>query len=249
VRFASPGAKSSSLQGPGAVEELVGQLVAADRLSIFLMEDGWPIAARYRGAGGDPLQLRFGRRDLPHPRLASYVLMFELVNRAAVAANGSWGRFLRLYDAEMKRFDRDPIGKIVDRRLARRAGPLLSPIAAAAATGKDIVVVDTGMQGTLALYVARWLEVQLAIRPRSVDVQLLAVYPWLSTLFGGRHVTTDCRVVAALEKGSRVKGRVRAVEHPASSRATGLGAAPAGRSRSSAADPRGHSGIGSRIRS
>ncbi len=215
------------------MRELTKRLQAGGALPVFLMADASPLEADYRRTGGTSLRLRFGRRDLPRPRRASYVLMFELVNRAAVAARGNRARFLRHYDAEVKRFKRSQVGRNVDRVLAGRATPLLPAVVAAAARGRPVVIVDTGMQGTFALYAARWFETRLGMPPLSVGVQLVAAYPWLSALYRDWHVTTQSRVVGRLEKD----------------RPTWTGSTPARRSRSSAAGPDDRDDTGSRIRS
>lgn len=199
-RFPSGEAGRVSRHEARAVRELTRRLNAARALPVFLMKDASPLEAHHRRAGGVSLALRFGRPDLPSPRRASYLQMFELVNRAAVAAGGNRMRFLRHYDAGVRRFGQTETGRKVDRVLARRAGPVLSAVAAAAARGQAVVIVDTGMQGTFALFVARWLEARLALTPHSVGVRLIAAYPWLRTLFRDWHVTTDCRVVARLER-------------------------------------------------
>jgi hypothetical protein len=231
------------------VQKLVRELIAANVLAIFLMDDGAPLAAHYGHAGGNPLLLRMGRRGLPRPRLASYIRMFELINRAAVAARGNWTRFLRCYDAETTRFGRTQTGRRVERLLAQRVRPLLPAIAAAQARGQDVVIVDTGMQGTFALYVARWLGAQLGMTRQSVDVRLLAVYPWLAALFRGRSVTTDCWIVASLERRSARTAWSAPPKSGAGDRATGVPEAPVARFQSSAEGPGSRDGTGSRIRS
>lgn len=167
------------------------------------MRDASPLAECYREIGGTPLVLSFGRRDLPQPWRVTYAQLFGLVNRAAVAADGNRQRFQRRYAADAARFRSTSIGKTVVHRLEERAGHLLPTLAAAAGQRQTVVVVDTGMQGTLALFVARWFEAALELSPLSIGVRLVAVYPWLSSVFRGSHVSTDSRVVEALEEGVR----------------------------------------------
>jgi hypothetical protein len=185
-----------------AVNSFSQDLPKRDVQCVFLLEDGRPLANAYQRQNGRPGLLRYGRAVLPDPSSLAYLYLFYLVNWAALEAGDEWGRFRQSYRHEFLRALRNEWwGSQVEASLFSSTRDLWPHLHSAAKRQLPILLVDTGMQGSLALAVVSWLEHQLGAGAGLVDVRLLAVYPWLRDLYRGRHAwEVGTSVLVAVEQ-------------------------------------------------
>jgi ADP-ribosylglycohydrolase len=135
------------------------------------------------------LKIRFSRKDLASE--TDYLKLFQIVNRAALSTS-NWESFVAKYGVELK-------------ELLENSEHLQNVFSAFAKAVKNIIgeekkicFVDTGLQGTFALFLRECLY---SIDPTiTTDIRLFCVYPWLAQIFESRFFTTDAQALFQLER-------------------------------------------------
>lgn len=181
------------------VMQLADKLQRTGAVCLFLLEDSGRLAEVYSSLGGEPMLVTYGRQSLPGDRLTSYFIMFSLVNRAARRANGDWRRFQKIYEAEFAALLQTNIGRAIDRSIGACLKGIRVDLRHLIASGKPLVLVDTGMQGTFSAALVAWLRQESDAAQDQIDIHLLAAYPWLGQLYQDRCISTSTAVVAAIE--------------------------------------------------
>ena len=141
---------------------------------------------------GDNIQpLRFSRKHLREKE--NYLILFDLINAAALEADG-WFDFRNVYRSKLNdvlsnnKFLKEisfSIGKYIVTKLVNK-------------NDQKIVFVDTGLQGTFALYLAECVRIFLP--SVETDVNLFCIYPWLSKLFKDRYFSTQTAMLYRIEQ-------------------------------------------------
>lgn len=167
-----------------AINNFKREIGAIQGAKIFLLNDAKLLSSN----GPDEYFVNFHRRLLGSEE--NYLLLFRLVNKALGKSDG-WGEFRLNYSLE---FEKAISGSRVLKKIRAKAAGVVGQLPRATKT----TFIDTGLQGTLAMFLAETLETD---RPgTTTDIRLFSVYPWLSAYFKGRFYTDDVSYLFSLER-------------------------------------------------
>lgn len=134
--------------------------------------------------------IKFRRKDTGSKQ--RYFTLFSLINKAAISSE-NWSEFRVKY----RRYFIELIeGEDYFFQLSNRWGNYLKRLTVNK-SGK-VTFVDSGMQATLALFLAESLVLKLP--NMETDIKLFCTDPWLSSIFTGKYYTTDADYLFSLER-------------------------------------------------
>lgn len=189
-----------------AVVRLAGNLRKLDALCLFLLDDGELLAQAYEKLGGSAIRIAFGRKNIPTPaRTSSYFAMFNIVNMAARTSSQNWHSFHSRYDSLWTRFTHSKAGAPVTKALQECVDSKVhETISQSLNSGRTVICVDSGLQGTFSLALSSWLAHEHHMNIDRFDIKLLVTYPWLRGIFRNRFISTNPDILVGFEKLLRV---------------------------------------------
>jgi hypothetical protein len=173
-------------------EELRGQIeefkstLPIHSPSIFLLNDAEVFMSSKRNKQQQAIKVT--RADIGIRR---YFKLFNLINDSAINAS-SWTQFRTQYKKNFKLLiENDSYLSVLSEKMAMDLYTVKN-------NSDTVTVIDSGVQGTFALFVAESLENKYV--NIKTDIQLFCLNPWLSNLFKDKYFTTDPNLLFGLER-------------------------------------------------
>lgn len=173
-------------------EELKGQIeefkstLPIHSPSIFLLNDAEVFMSSKRNKQEKAIKVT--RSDIGIRR---YFKLFNLINDSVINAS-NWIQFRTEYKKNFKLLIES------DSYLAVLSEKIAMDLSTVKSNPNKVTVIDSGVQGTFALFVAESLENKYV--NIKTDIQLFCLNPWLSNLFKDKYFSTDPNFLFGLER-------------------------------------------------
>lgn len=194
---------SSSPQLIRSIKKLVSSLQKRGGVIIFILHDGAILRECFRMINPKnivSLSLRVSRKDLGYKKQESfekYLYLFSKINDISLRNTGyGWNEFFHEYRMKLK------LNKISDPKLNSLCLSILGNIERVIPDlifrlQVPITVVDTGLQGTFAIFLC-WILKEYK-KVKDIDFKLISCYPWLPKFFQERSFSKNIKGFPLLE--------------------------------------------------
>ncbi|MDP2632528.1 MAG: hypothetical protein Q8P25_02290 [Candidatus Curtissbacteria bacterium] len=195
---------SSNLKLVKGIKRLIRSLEKRGGIVLFILHDGAIIRECFRlisPRGLAEFSIRVSRKELGYSKEESfknYLEFFSEINKVASnEKNRDWNYFLRSYCSKINKRERNGSTKFkhlarltideIERKIPSAIFKLRVPF----------TVVDTGLQGTFAVFTCYLLKRYRNVR--DIDFRLLTCYPWLPSYFKSRSFSKELRYFQSIE--------------------------------------------------
>lgn len=180
------------------LEHILTDLQIQPKAKVFLAFDTFILTFAYHifQPREQVYQLPVTRRELfGSYESIEYFELFRIINDSALLA-ATWDEFIGYYKEKFAALIEDP-------RVMKASKKVFNNLQRISAG--EILIIDTGMQGTFALFAAASLgywEKMHSDQQEKADILLISVYPWLRSIFQTKIFSQDSRIALLIENSA-----------------------------------------------